>query len=277
MILRFSKIFNYIITAVIIFLAFPATAILASWNSLPGSFMYPIKRNLEKTALALLPDSVLEMQLRFKLLDRRSNEASLAIIQQPSNNKPLEEIVAEAKNAQIIAMKLQPKAKQQTSTQLIKKLNQTSSQLDNLKQTITKSPSYTYTYTYSPSQVQAPSQAQTPTQTSPTTPIPPGAEDQIPTSLTTPTQTSPTTPINPDTEDDIIDAIDQAKDDLDDIIDDLQEEIDLPQAEPDSLDTQPQQLDTGTEETNTEDNNNEDNDEDKDKKGKKGKGKNKND
>jgi len=205
MIFRPSKIINSIITAIIIILAFPVTAILASWNSLPGSTLYPVKRNLEKAALTLLPDSVLEMQLRFKLLDRRSNEANLAIIQHPSNNKPLEEIVAEAKNAQIITMKLQSETQQQTSTQLIEKLNQTSSKLDNLKQTVSQNQPQTQIST-------------TPSQTSPTTH----------------SQTSPTTPIPPDTQDDIIDAIDQTQDDLDDIIDDLQDNLNQP-----SLDHQP--------------------------------------
>jgi len=225
MILRSTKIFNYIITAVIVLLAFPATAILASWNSLPSSTLYPVKRNLEKTALALLPDSALEMQLRFKLLDRRSHEANIAIIQQPSDDRPLEEIIFEAKDAQTIIMKLPPETKQQTSTQLIQKLNP--SQLDNLKKTVDQSYVQNSSF-HSQTQTQAQTLTQTQTQ----------SQSQ--------SQTSPTTPIPPETQQNLIVSIELTQEQINEIINNLQQQITPPPTQPNDPDPQTQPPQTTT-------------------------------
>ncbi len=133
--LRPVKTISITFTAIIIFLAFPSVAILASWNSIPGSPLYPVKRGLEKIALAVLPNSLLEMNLRFKLLDRRTNEASLTIIQQ-SSERPLSEILTEAKNAKLALNNLNPHSQKKARTNFIAQLNQTNQKLEQIKTTV---------------------------------------------------------------------------------------------------------------------------------------------
>ena len=95
--IKLKKIASLSLSLAIILLTFPATAILASWNSQPDSLLYPIKRGLEKTAIALTPESLLKTKLHFAFLDRRATEASVALIQQSSNQQVLDDIVTEAK------------------------------------------------------------------------------------------------------------------------------------------------------------------------------------
>lgn len=129
-----QKTLNSFLSALMVILALPTTAILASWNSIPGSGLYPIKRGLEKIALKLLPASVLEIEFRNKLIDRRFSEANSVLIQQ-SSTRGLPEIVAEAKSAQIALSKLSPQAKTQATPQLIQQLNSTNQKLETVKTT----------------------------------------------------------------------------------------------------------------------------------------------
>jgi hypothetical protein len=189
-------------TAIIIILAFPAAAILASWNSIPGSILYPVKTGLEKAALALLPNSVLEMGLRFKLIDRRLEEAQVALIQQGSG-RAFQNIVTEAKAAQLALEDLNPQEKTQTRQLLIEKLTETSGEISQTATTIATSST-----------------------TSTTSDSPPTTSAYIPPSDTTPpddtTPPSDTTP--PPPEPDASDSLEDAEEELGDIIDDLEEE-----------------------------------------------------
>jgi hypothetical protein len=152
---------------------------------LPGNPLYPVKRNLEKIALALIPDSFFEMQLRFKLLDRRANEANAAFIQQATGNQALDEIVAEAKSAQLALTRLNPQTQAQAVNELVNKLNQTNLKLEVVKTTVSQNkPQLTPTCTSTSTPTPIPTTIIKPSPTSIPIPTP------YPTPITTPTQTT---------------------------------------------------------------------------------------
>jgi len=133
-----SKIISRSFTILVIILAFPATAIMASWNTIPGDFLYPVKRGLEKTALILMPNQSLESELRLKLLDRRTTEVADSITRSPGNTQSLNELVAEAQAAENNTTELEPEQKTQTTAKLITKLTQTSQELESVKNTVSQ-------------------------------------------------------------------------------------------------------------------------------------------
>jgi len=144
MVFRPKKTASIIFTGIIIFLALPATAILASWNALPYSFLYPVKRGLEKTALALVPQSFLESELRIKLIDRRTQEATAVLIETPHDTQALDALLAEAQAAQYNTVQLQSTQKQKASRNLVNSLKKTNQQLETTKQTIIDSTTVVY-------------------------------------------------------------------------------------------------------------------------------------
>ena len=113
---------------------------MASWNSLPGDTLYPIKRGLEKIAIALTPQSLLEVKLHFTFLDRRTEEASIALIQKPTDHSILNDIITEAQAAQISTTNLKSEDKKiVASLELINKVHQTTKQLDQVKSDLSSS------------------------------------------------------------------------------------------------------------------------------------------
>jgi hypothetical protein len=211
--LKRKKAFNLLFSVFIAILALPTSAILASWNSLPGSTLYPVKRNLEKLALALLPDSFFEMQLRFKLLDRRLNEANVALIQQAAGDEALNQIVAEAKSAQLALANLTPEARQQAIPELINKLDQTNQTLEQVKITI------------------AQAQTSSPTESTPTS---------SPTTAESPDQTQPSSPSPSPSplpaDNDISEPIDDTQEEIEEIIKELESQA---ESLPNEIETEP--------------------------------------
>jgi len=203
-------------TTFIIILAFPAFAILASWNSIPNSTLYPVKRGLEKAALALLPNSVLEMGLRYRLIDRRLHEAETALIRQHSD-QAFTNIVAEAKSAQVALQNLNPEIKGEARGQLIEKLTLTTVQISEISTTAYISPS-----TISPSQ-----DSVTPQKTPST--IPSALQPEQPPSIPAP---APPTTSPPSTTQTQTTTITTVQEELEDIIEELElEQIVEEQAE----------------------------------------------
>jgi|GEM_PF-7018843 hypothetical protein len=139
MILKPKKVVSITITVITLLLALPASAILTSWNSQPGDMLYPVKRSLEKTALAITPNSLLEAKLHFAFLDRRAKEAGIALIQEPNDQQVLDDILTEAIAAQITTTSLEPEQQTIATLELIQKVNQASEQLDQAKKTISYS------------------------------------------------------------------------------------------------------------------------------------------
>ena len=143
--IRPKKVINIIFTVIILLLAIPATAILATWNTLPNDTLYPLKRALEKSALALTPKSLLETKLHFAFLDRRSEEATVALIQKPGDQQILDDLLTEAKAAQFSTFNLKSNDDKITaSLELIEKVSKTSEQLSQVKSEISDSPSDNY-------------------------------------------------------------------------------------------------------------------------------------
>jgi len=199
------KTISTTLTIFIILLAFPATAIMASWKSIPGSTLYPIKRGLEKVALALLPDSFYETQFRLKLIDRRTAEATISIIKSPNEMQALNELLAEAKAAQFATTSLEEtQERSQAIQQLITKLTSTNQTLEAFKTT----PSTT-----SPNDQSQPTDNNQPI-------LPPYIQ-----SSTQTTQEPNPPPPQPDPQpDDNSDQITDTQDQIDDIIDNLQQQ-----------------------------------------------------
>ena len=78
----FKKILNYLSIALLLLLAVPTFLILISWNSLPGTNLYPVKRGLESVALAFAgADFETKSNLRSKLVARRFDEADILLDQ----------------------------------------------------------------------------------------------------------------------------------------------------------------------------------------------------
>ena len=92
-----KPVLNYLSIFVIGFLTIPSVAILATWNTLPGQKLYPIKRNLENIALKIVGGNFkAESQLRSKFVDRRFSENSILLAQ--SSTEGLDELTGDARS-----------------------------------------------------------------------------------------------------------------------------------------------------------------------------------
>ncbi len=152
--LKPKKVISLTFTALILLLALPASAILASWSSIPGDTLYPIKRSLEKASLSLLPSSFLEMKLRYTFLDQRTTEA-IATIQSSTDSRALDDIITEAQAAQLALVNLETDTQSQATEQLIEKLAETNRELETIKQSPSDTqaesvPAQTSTLAYQP-------------------------------------------------------------------------------------------------------------------------------
>jgi hypothetical protein len=78
------KALNILITGLALLLFLPTVLILASWNSLPGDFIYPVKIGLEKIAAAILSGTSVERQLQVGFAERRFSEADRLLVEQKS-------------------------------------------------------------------------------------------------------------------------------------------------------------------------------------------------
>lgn len=223
-------------TVIILILLLPVAAILASWNSIPGSTLYPVKRGLEKTALALLPNSFYEAQLRLKLIDRRTTETVTSLVKAPNNNQALIELLAEARAAQFATTSLeQPQQRSEATQQLITKLTATNQTLEQIKTTpSTTSPNYKTQPTDNNPFILPPyTPPSTQTNQEPD-PLPPASQLEEPIPEPTPE------PIN-----DTSEQVTQTQEEIEDIIEDLEETLEesLPEAqsasEPEPTDTSP--------------------------------------
>ena len=225
-------------TVIIIILALPAAAILASWNSIPGSILYPVKRGLEKTALTLLPNSFYEIQLRLKFIDRRTAETTASLVKAPNDTQVLSELLAEAKAAQFATTSLeQPQQRSEATQQLITKLTATNQTLEQIKTTpSTTSPSYEFQPTDN-NQIlppYTPPSTQTNQEPDPPPPVPQPEPTLEPTLEPTPE------PINNTSE-----QVTETQEEIEDIIEDLQQTLEenllevQPALEPEPTDTSP--------------------------------------
>lgn len=199
-----KQIINISFTGLIVLLALPASTVLATWNSQPDDTLYPIKRGLEKTALAIIPQSLIETKLQFAFLERRTQEASIALIQKPNQKEVLSDIVTQAQVAQTSTTTLKSKDQQITaSLELIEKIYQTSEELDQVKNIVADSSTPTLSSpqpTFQTTTPPTPSPYTTPTPKPKTITPPLVIEETSPPPVTVPSQPTPQTPTNSTTQ-----------------------------------------------------------------------------
>lgn len=79
-----GKTFSTLVTVLALFLLFPTGLILASWNAIPGDFLYGTKITLENVASTLTGDSRINRELQVGLAERRFQEADKLLTEQNS-------------------------------------------------------------------------------------------------------------------------------------------------------------------------------------------------
>ena len=117
----------------------PTSLVIASWNSLPGQLLFPVKLGLERTLLVLVsPSYEVSGELQIKYTERRFAEAQRLLADQNSvSGLPyLEQQVADAKTA--IENAPNPAARQALATQYIATLTQVSGSLEEQKLALTQ-------------------------------------------------------------------------------------------------------------------------------------------
>lgn len=73
---------NRIVLALAILLMLPTTAIMATWNTLPGQKLYPVKLYLEQLALKLVGDNfAVKADLQAQFVEQRFNETEVLLTQ----------------------------------------------------------------------------------------------------------------------------------------------------------------------------------------------------
>lgn len=117
----------------------PTTLVIASWNSLPGDFMFPIKLGLERSLLVIVsPSYEVSGQLQIKYTERRFSDAQrlLAINNSVSGLPYLDQQVEAAK----VSIEKAPnvESRQVLANQYIATLTQVSDDLEQQKLAITK-------------------------------------------------------------------------------------------------------------------------------------------
>lgn len=178
-----------ITTGLMLFLAVPSSAILITWNTLPGEPLYPVKRGLENVALVILsPSFKAKSSLQAELIGRRTTEATKVLVAQNSS-QGLTELRTQVQSATLeTAAAKDPQAQAEAATKLIAKLEETNKVLETSKTTIKQTPTTTNTYTPpTPTTIQY-QPPQTPTTTQPESPQP------TPTPTTRPSTPVPTGP-----------------------------------------------------------------------------------
>lgn len=79
-----GKTFSTLVSVLALFLLFPTGMILASWNAIPGDFLYGTKIGLEKVASGVTGDTRINRELQVNLAERRFQEADKLLIEQNS-------------------------------------------------------------------------------------------------------------------------------------------------------------------------------------------------
>lgn len=129
-----------------LFLLFiPTTLVIASWNSLPGDFIYPVKLSLERSLLVLVsPSYEVSGQLQMKYTERRFADARRLLADKNSvTGLPyLDKQVEEAKIA--IENAPNPEARQALVDQYIVILSQVFDGLQQQKMSLTQVPPSTF-------------------------------------------------------------------------------------------------------------------------------------
>lgn len=99
-----KKLANYFLTFFAVFFAIPTVLILASWEAIPGQFLYPVKGAFEDIALSITTNTPIASALSIEFTGRRYTEAT-KLLDQKGSSAGYTLLVAEAKATQAIVEK----------------------------------------------------------------------------------------------------------------------------------------------------------------------------
>ncbi len=134
-----KQIFDKLIWIGLFLFFVPSTLVIASWNSLPGDFMFPIKLDLEKSLLVIVsPSYEISSGLQIKYTERRFADAQklLAVNNSVKGLPYLDQQVETAKVA--IENTSNSEARHVLANQYIASLTQVLGELEQQKLAITK-------------------------------------------------------------------------------------------------------------------------------------------
>lgn len=130
-----KKLYNIIIYSIIGILTVPTIAILATWNTLPGEKLYPVKVSLEKIAAAIAsPSYAARSELELQLLERRISENEMLFAD--LSTAGLDELTAQALSAKELILLRKKGADPEIIQQFVIKLRQANTRLEAQKRQI---------------------------------------------------------------------------------------------------------------------------------------------
>lgn len=124
---------NTFFTAVVLILALPTALILASWDTLPGGFMYPVKTALEGATLIALSPTPFAPKFSVKFAERRFSEANKLLATQ-SSTVGYELLVQQAEKSKEIIIEKQDA---QTAQDFLVKLEEYQKVIEEKQETFT--------------------------------------------------------------------------------------------------------------------------------------------
>ncbi|MCL5675812.1 MAG: hypothetical protein M1120_01655 [Patescibacteria group bacterium] len=136
--MQFNRLASNVSWIILLVLAIPSFLVLASWNSLPGDFMYPVKRGMEDLLLAAVSSSQdLTAKLSVQYSERRFVEATSLIAEKHS----VVGLSYFEQQVQATQEKIQnttdPKTQQNLKNQLVSNLQTYNQQLEETKTQVT--------------------------------------------------------------------------------------------------------------------------------------------
>jgi len=123
------RILDALFTAIVLILAVPTTLILASWNSIPGDKLYPVKTGLENVTLFIFSGTPLVPKVSMKFTDRRLTEAT-KLLDKKGSTVGYSLLVAGAKQTQTY---ISEKGDIQSGTQFIQNIDGYKKQIEQTK------------------------------------------------------------------------------------------------------------------------------------------------
>lgn len=124
---------NTFFTAAVLILALPTALILASWDALPGGFMYPVKTALEGATLIALSPTPFVPKFSVKFAERRFSEANKLLATQ-SSTVGYELLVQQAEKSKEIIVEKQDV---QTAQDFLAKLEGYQKEIEEKQETFT--------------------------------------------------------------------------------------------------------------------------------------------
>ncbi|MFA7301590.1 MAG: hypothetical protein WC069_04725 [Candidatus Shapirobacteria bacterium] len=140
----FLKTITIVSGIVVVVAIIPTFAIITTWNTIPGQKLYPLKRNIEISALKLLTGNFsMTADLQSQILDRRFAESQVLLAQDSGYGLATLTQQIQAAKVEIITAKStnDPKLVQKKAENLVVQLKEYNQKLETTKTQITSSQS----------------------------------------------------------------------------------------------------------------------------------------